>query len=157
MRNIKAYSYFFRNINCSFKIKCFRVFLARTHIFNLNDNNTIIYRKDNVKRKLALVGKSRLYFINKRIDFTKVDYSKYQIKNINNLLYEYISDNYLSYFSLDSTFDILETKKKMIVNVDSFIRKFSNEEVVTMCFDDKDYVPNIMNNKINKDFYSINV
>ena len=157
MRNIKTYSYFLKNINCSFKIKFLRVFLTRTYIFNVSDNSCIIYRKDDVKRKLSLVGKSRLFFTKNKIDFSKLDYSKYNIKSINSLLFEYISNNYLSSFSLDSAFDILESKKMTIVNVDSFIRKFSNDEVVTMRFDDKDYLTTIMNNKINKDFYSINV
>lgn len=157
MRNVKTYSYFLKNINCSFKIKFLRVFLTRTYIFNVNDNNAIIYRKDNVKRKLALVGKSRLFFIKNKTDFSIIDYSKNNIKNIDSLLSEYISNNYLSSFSFDSSFDILESKKMTIVNVDSFIRKFSNDEVVTMRFDDKDYLTTIMNNKFNKDFYSINV
>ena len=157
MRNVKTYSYFLKNINCSFKIKFLRVFLTRTYIFNVNDNNAIIYRKDNVKRKLALVGKSRLFFIKNKTDFAIIDYSKNNIKNIDSLLSEYISNNFLSSFSFDCSFDILESKKMTIVNVDSFIRKFSNDEVVTMRFDDKDYLTIIMNNKFNKDFYSINV
>ena len=157
MRNIKTYSYFLKNINCSFKIKFLRVFLTRTYIFNVSDNSCIIYRKDDVKRKLSLVGKSGLFFIKNKTDFSIIDYSKNNIKNIDSLLSEYISNNFLSSFSFDSSFDILESKKMTIVYVDSFIRKFSNDEVVTMRFDDKDYLTIIMNNKFNKDFYSINV
>ena len=98
-----------------------------------------------------------MFFIKNKTDFSIIDYSKNNIKNIDSLLSEYISNNYLSSFSFDSSFDILESKKMTIVNVDSFIRKFSNDEVVTMRFDDKDYLTIIMNNKFNKDFYSINV
>jgi len=158
MKNIKIYNYFLNNINCSFRIKCFRIFLIRTYVFNVNGDNTIYYRRNNIKRKLALFGNSKLYFLKKKINFSNIDYFRYKIKNIDNLLSEYISSSYFGFFSLDDTFDILESKKKRIINVDSFIRKFCNEEMVTMCFDENDFIPYILKNRENKDYFSsINV
>lgn len=158
MKNIRIYNCFFENKSSSFKVRHLKIFLTRTYIFNVNDNNTIYYRKTSMKRKLSLSEKSKIYSLNSIVNFSNIDFSKYGIKRIDNVLNEYIENNYLSYFSLDESFDILETKRRRIVNVDSFIRKFSNEEIVTMCFDDREYVPSIIGSGMGKDYFSsINV
>lgn len=154
MKNIRIYNCFFENKSCSFKVRNLKIFLTRTYIFNINGNNAIYYRKTSSKRKLSLSGKSRVYSLNSMINFLNINYSKYGIKRIDNVLNEYMENNYLSYFSLDDSFDILETKRRRIVNVDSFIRKFSNEEIVTMCFDDREYIPNIVGSRIGTDYFN---
>lgn len=154
MKNIRIYNCFFENKSCSFKVRNLKIFLTRTYIFNINGNNAIYYRKTSSKRKLSLSGKSRVYSLNSMINFFNINYSKYGIKRIDNVLNEYMENNYLSYFSLDDSFDILETKRRRIVNVDSFIRKFSNEEIVTMCFDDREYIPNIVGSRIGTDYFN---
>lgn len=154
MKNIRTYDYFINNINSSFKVRYIRIFLTRTYIFNLNGNNTIYYRKNNVNRKISLVGKSKLYYIVNKNHLRNINYFKYNIISIDKLLTEYIKDDYMSYFSLDDTFDILETKRKRMINVDCFTRKFAKDEMVTMCFDECDLLSNLVNSKLKNDYYN---
>lgn len=136
MRNIKVYDSFLNNINCSFKIRLFKISLARTFIFNFDDDD-IYYRKTSISRKISLVGKERTFLVKRKINL-ELDLLKYNIKRIDNILLEYISDkNFVKALESDK-FDIVEKKKKRIVTSDSVIRKFYRDEIVTMCFEEKD-------------------
>jgi len=136
MKNIRVFEFFLNNIDENFKIRYFRIFLSRTYIFNLYDDS-IYYRKSDVFRKIYLVGKEKFFLLNKKVNFSKVNFAKYGIKNINNILLEYIYCNKKNKVFGAVDFDIIENNRKRIITSDSIIRKIYKDEVVTMCFDER--------------------
>ena len=112
MRNVKIFEGFLRNINCSFKIRCLKVSLIRTYIFNFNTNdNSTYYRKANVVRKISLKGKERAFLLDKKFNFN-FDLSKLGVSNIDKIVSEYVSRDFSGFSSLDNSFDIIGKDKK---------------------------------------------
>ncbi|MBQ7104358.1 MAG: hypothetical protein IJN90_00690 [Bacilli bacterium] len=145
MKNIKVYDYFLKYNDNSFRIKFFKISLARTFIFNLN-NNDIYYRKANVLRKISLIGRERAFLISNKSCFKSFEYDKYMMIPIDSLIKEYVSyDNYFS-ISKETCIDIVEKKKKRIITSDSILRRVSKDELVTMCFDDNQLLFNTLSN-----------
>lgn len=155
MRNVKIYDNFLKNINSSFRIRLFKISLARTFVFNL-DNKDIYYRKANVIRKIALLGKERAFLLERKLRYD-INNLSLPIKKIDDMVSEYISCNYSFEEIVNDSFDIVEKNKKKVMMTDSFVRRIRRDEIVTMCFDDDSYSNLVFLNKTKGDSFYQNV
>ena len=138
MKNIKVYNYFYKNRDSSFKIKLFMISLVRTFVFNLNGDRTLYYRKNCINsRKISLVGQERKMLLSNRLNLKDNNFSKFNIRRIDNIIYEYIGNEILFNDKNINSFDIvMKNKNKRIITSDSIVRKIFNDEIVTMCFEE---------------------
>ena len=137
MKNVKVYDCFFNNRDSSFRVRYFMISLVRTYIFNLDDDKTLYFRKYYANsRKMALVGKERTLLMKSGFKFNKCYFNKYNIRDIGNVIFEYVNDVNFYNESDFQDFDIVEKNNKKIFMVDSMVRKSYMDEIVTMCFDE---------------------
>lgn len=133
MKNIRVYDCFLDNINKNFKIRYFMISLVRTFIYNFGRKNKAIYYRKRSNRKLSLVGKNRS-FRAKTINLQNLDFEKMGIKNIENLISEYIAINNSSNTNIDFLFDIAKRDIEQSVVIDSVLK---SDGIVSMCFENK--------------------
>ena len=149
MKNIRVYDCFLDNINKNFKIRYFMISLVRTFIHNFGRNRTIYYRKRS-NRKLSLIGKNRS-FRAKAINLQNLDLEKMKIKNIENLISEYIITSNSSNTNIDFLFDIAKRDTEQPIIIDSILK---SDDIVSMCFENRSKKKN--NKKQNQNIYWIN-
>lgn len=144
MKNIKVYDYFYKNRVNSFKIKFLMISLVRTFVFNLNGDRTLYYRKNCINsRRISLVGEEKKILLSNKINLKKQDYNKYNMKKIDNIMYEYMYSDFLFNDKTINNLDIvINSENKKIITSDSVVRKFYNDEIVTMCFDEENFNKN---------------
>ncbi len=146
MKNIRVYEFFLDNLDKSFKMRYVHISLTRTYVYNLGKNKTIYYRKKGlVPRKIFLCGKEKI-FSSSKIDFKNFNYKKYKMKNIINIIYEYLLIDEQKDFEKNNSFDIAKRESHQPKLIDSFIRNDNDEEVVVMCFDDSSKKKNKLKN-----------
>lgn len=133
MKNIRVYDCFLDNINKNFKIRYFMVSLVRTFIYNFGRKNKAIYYRKRSNRKLSLIGKNRS-FRAKAINLQNLDFEKMKIRNIENLVSEYITINNNLNTNVDFLFDIAKRDIEQPVIIDSIL---NSDGIVSMCFETK--------------------
>ena len=131
MKNIRVYDCFLDNINKNFKIRYFMISLVRTFIHNFGRKNKAIYYRKRSNRKLSLIGKNRS-FRAKAINLQNLDFEKMEIKNIENLVSEYVTTNNNSNTNIDFLFDIAKSDIEQSVVIDSIVK---SDDIVSMCFE----------------------
>ncbi len=131
MKNIRVYDCFLDNINKNFKIRYFMISLVRTFIHNFGRKNKAIYYRKRSNRKLSLIGKNRS-FRAKAINLQNLDFEKMGIKNIENLVSEYVTTNNNSNTNIDFLFDIAKSDIEQSVVIDSIVK---SDDIVSMCFE----------------------
>ena len=166
MRNIRVYNYFYSHRNSSFTVKFFMISLVRTLVFNLNNDKTLYYRKNCINsRKISLVGEEKKIVLENKFILKNVNYSKYNIKKIDNIMYEYVGSDCLFSDKNVSNFDIVaKNNNRKFITSDSVVRKFYKDEIVTMCFDEDSFNKNKLwinsikdNNKYNDKYNNLNL
>ncbi len=133
MKNIRVYDCFLDNINKNFKIRYFMVSLVRTFIYNFGRKNKAIYYRKRSNRKLSLIGKNRSFHA-KAINLQNLDFEKMKIRNIENLVSEYITINNSSNTNVDFLFDIAKRDIEQPVIIDSIL---NSDGIVSMRFETK--------------------
>ena len=133
MKNIRVYDCFLDNINKNFKIRYFMISLVRTFIHNFGRKNKAIYYRKRSNRKLSLIGKNRS-FRAKAINLQNLDFEKMKIRNIENLVSEYITINNNLNTNVDFLFDIAKRDIEQPVIIDSIL---NSDGIVSMCFETK--------------------
>ena len=131
MKNIRVYDCFLDNINKNFKIRYFMISLVRTFIHNFGrKNKAIYYRKRSPKQD------STTYAIKVNCDKGTGVWNRetwgLEIKNIENLVSEYVTTNNNSNTNIDFLFDIAKSDIEQSVVIDSIVK---SDDIVSMCFE----------------------